>query len=90
MPGIAGGLISAAPDPAGAASKFTVTSVQGKIQQQQLNDGAIWLDMLEKRNALSHSYDEMAAQMAVELICFRYYQQVKNLIIWFDEKVHEK
>jgi len=39
---------------------------------EMLDDGAIWIDMLEKRNLLSHTYDEATAQKAKHLILEKY------------------
>jgi len=35
-------------------------------------DGQIWIDMIEDRNLMSHTYDEARAREAVNHICQRY------------------
>ena len=44
-----------------------------------LDDGAIWIDMLENRNLLSHTYDEAIAQKAKLLILEKYVPAIHKL-----------
>lgn len=48
-----------------------------------LKDGEIWLEMLNKRNLLAHTYDEHLALEAYRLISTGYYLQIQNLMNWF-------
>ena len=43
------------------------------------DDAEIWLDYLDKRNLLSHTYDEETAQAALEAIQNRYYPLIKQV-----------
>lgn len=43
------------------------------------DDTEIWLDSLDKRNLLSHTYDEKAAQAALEAIQTRYYPIIRKV-----------
>jgi len=42
------------------------------FQTEWLKDGEIWLEALEKRNLMAHSYDEAKAKEAIALIRTRY------------------
>lgn len=54
------------------------------FQNKYLSDGAVWLDALDKRNLLTHTYDEQKSAEARKLICGPYYrilQDLYNLLI---------
>ncbi|MEY4588346.1 MAG: hypothetical protein RL497_422 [Pseudomonadota bacterium] len=44
-----------------------------------IDDGQVWIDMLDDRNLMAHTYDETRAQKAVEHICSRYLLALQNL-----------
>ena len=44
-----------------------------------LLDGELWLDMLQKRNLMSHSYDEENAELAYQLIVTKYFVAIEEL-----------
>ena len=43
------------------------------------DEAETWLDSLDKRNLLSHTYDERMAQQALQFISERYYPLLKSL-----------
>ena len=45
-----------------------------------LLDGELWLDMLQKRNLMSHSYDEETAALAHTLIATRYFTALDEVV----------
>ncbi|HEV7350982.1 nucleotidyltransferase substrate binding protein [Telluribacter sp.] len=45
----------------------------------ELLDGEVWMDMLEKRNLMSHTYDEEAAELAYNLITTTYYNAIQEV-----------
>lgn len=39
-----------------------------------INDGAVWIEMIETRNNTSHTYDKEIAESTVELIVNKYFE----------------
>ncbi|MGV3630006.1 MAG: nucleotidyltransferase substrate binding protein [Bacteroidota bacterium] len=54
-----------------------------------IENGDVWIDMLEKRNLLSHTYNRENSDLAYELISGHYHAEIKNLIAFFREKNDE-
>jgi nucleotidyltransferase substrate binding protein (TIGR01987 family) len=48
-----------------------------------IDDGLVWLDALEKRNLMSHTYSESIAKQTEELIKTKYYAMMKKVIEFF-------
>ncbi len=44
-----------------------------------ITDGQLWMDMLEDRNLMAHTYDEALALEAVDHICRRYVAGLEQL-----------
>ena len=44
-----------------------------------ITDGQLWIDMLEDRNLMAHTYDEARALKAVNHICLRYMAGLEQL-----------
>ncbi len=51
-----------------------------------INDGHIWIDALEKRNLLAHTYSEENATQAEFLIKEKYYYFLKELYQCLDSQ----
>ena len=49
-------------------------------------DGHIWMEMLEKRNELSHTYNEDVAKNAVEAINNKYFSAIQQVYYYFKDK----
>ncbi len=49
------------------------------FNHQILVDGKVWIDMLEDRNLMSHTYDEANAQLAIEHITQSYQAAILTL-----------
>ena len=44
-----------------------------------IDEGQIWIDMLEQRNLMAHTYDQARALQAAELITSHYWPQLQRL-----------
>ena len=53
---------------------------------QILSDGQVWIDMLDHRNLLSHTYDMDTFEKAVGAIRDRYHGAIEDLHAWFTER----
>lgn len=54
-------------------------AIQIAFQAGLIKDGHTWIDALEKRNLLAHTYDEDRAKEAEQLIRDKYYQVLQAL-----------
>lgn len=53
---------------------------------QLFSNGSVWMDALEKRNLLSHVYDEETAFLAISLIREKYFPCIQELVAFFKTK----
>jgi nucleotidyltransferase substrate binding protein (TIGR01987 family) len=51
-----------------------------------LNNGELWIDMIEKRNLLTHTYDQDNFNLALELIKESYFPEINYLYEFFRRK----
>jgi nucleotidyltransferase substrate binding protein (TIGR01987 family) len=58
--------------------KFPRDTIKAGFQYELL-DGEVWMDMLEKRNLMSHTYDEETAELAYQLIVGSYYEAIREV-----------
>lgn len=52
-----------------------------------IQNGDVWMDMLEKRNLLSHTYNQTNSDLAFELISNSYHKEIKVLVEFFKSKL---
>lgn len=50
-----------------------------------LENGEIWMDMVDKRNLTSHTYDEETAAQVVSTICTTYFTEFERLLDRFKQ-----
>ncbi len=70
----------------GVEAAFPREVIKQAYHYNILTNGEIWLLMLMKRNLLAHTYDEKIAIEAHKLISEDFFDHVKELIEWFDER----
>jgi nucleotidyltransferase substrate binding protein (TIGR01987 family) len=53
-----------------------------------INEGDLWIDMLDQRNLMARTYDDIRTQKALDLIRNDYYNALENLITDFEKKLN--
>ena len=54
-----------------------------------LENGNVWMEMLDDRNLMSHTYDIKSFNAAIEKIYSDYYAAIKEIYLFFKNKVKE-
>ncbi len=63
----------------GVEVQFPRDALKQAFAANLLDDGDVWLDMLEKRNLMAHTYNETSARLALSLIRNSYVRQLRVL-----------
>lgn len=63
----------------GFAVKSPRQAIQTAFQIELITDGHLWIDALEKRNLMAHTYDENMATTAEKLIREQYYDMLRAI-----------
>jgi nucleotidyltransferase substrate binding protein (TIGR01987 family) len=61
--------------------KFPRDTIKEAFQYEMIDDGDVWMDMLEKRNLMSHTYDETTAELAFNLISNTYFKAIEQVFL---------
>ena len=70
----------------GFSPKTSRDVIKLAFQIEWLKDGELWLEALEKRNLMAHSYDETKAKEAVFLIRNRYISAISQCYFFLSER----
>jgi nucleotidyltransferase substrate binding protein (TIGR01987 family) len=54
-----------------------------------ITDGQSWIDMLEKRNLMSHTYDDESFQIAFSSISQSYLTAIEQVFTWLKQRARE-
>jgi len=54
-----------------------------------IDEGSLWLTMLDHRNLLSHTYDEQRFDEAVRAIDQKYNTLLRSLVVFFESRLSE-
>ncbi|HEY5325448.1 MAG TPA: HI0074 family nucleotidyltransferase substrate-binding subunit, partial [Mucilaginibacter sp.] len=74
----------------GLNTNYPRETIKEGFKTQIIEDGHTWLQMLEKRNELSHTYNSATAEQAVEVIKYQYYQAIEQVYHFFKDKINEQ
>lgn len=67
-------------------AKFPREVVKQAFYYEIIKDGDLWMEMLEKRNLMAHTYDEERFSIVYDLIVTKYYQELKLVYEFLEEK----
>jgi nucleotidyltransferase substrate binding protein (TIGR01987 family) len=67
--------------------KFPRDTIKEGFLYEIINDGDIWLDMLEKRNLMSHTYSKANAELAYSLIVDEYFKELYDVYIKLKKEI---
>jgi nucleotidyltransferase substrate binding protein, HI0074 family len=70
----------------GAVAAFPRDVIKEAFTTQLIKNGHIWIEMLEKRNILSHTYNRQQASNAVALIKDRYFPNLEQVYLELKNK----
>ena len=59
------------------------------FQANILDNGEIWMEMLDKRNLMAHTYEENTFRQVLEDIRLKYFEQIESMYNYFNEKNSE-
>ena len=65
----------------GVEVKFPRDVMKEGFKYELFDDGDLWMDMLQKRNLMSHTYDESNAELAYNFIVEQYYQALESVYL---------
>ncbi|MFQ5730059.1 MAG: nucleotidyltransferase substrate binding protein [Waddliaceae bacterium] len=63
----------------GISTIFPREVIKQAFATDLIKDGHIWIDMLDKRNELSHTYNDEQAKKAVDVIKNKYFQAIEQV-----------
>lgn len=61
--------------------KFPKDIVKEAFKYEIIDDGDLWMDMLEKRNLMAHTYNETIAELAYKLVVENYFSALKQVCL---------
>lgn len=64
----------------GVITGFPREVIKSAFHYNIIKDGDVWMDMLEKRNILAHTYDEERFKQAVALVKDTYFEHIAQVL----------
>ncbi|WP_346243621.1 nucleotidyltransferase substrate binding protein [Shouchella clausii] len=74
----------------GVEVRFPREVIKTAYQYELIDHGEVWMNMLESRNILSHTYNEKSFQEAVGKVVHSYFQEISSLYQEMERLYHEK
>jgi len=59
------------------------------FQSNYIKDGSTWIDALDKRNLMSHTYDENRSNEAISLIKNKYFIVLQELYLFLQDEINK-
>jgi nucleotidyltransferase substrate binding protein (TIGR01987 family) len=66
--------------------RFTRDVIKKSFQLDIIDDGEVWLEMLEKRNIMAHTYNEKAFKESINQIVNKYYFEIEKLVLFLEKE----
>ena len=63
----------------GISTQFPREVIKQAFATELIEDGHLWVQMLDKRNELTHTYNEEQARRAVEIIRVEYFPAIEQV-----------
>ncbi len=60
-------------------AKFPREVIKKAFEYEIIEDGEVWLEMMEQRNLMAHTYSEDIFKKAVQLICEKYFKALSQV-----------
>jgi len=60
-------------------AKYPREVIKKAFEYEIIKDGETWLEMLEQRNLMTHTYSEEIFTKAVQMICGKYYPVIEQV-----------
>lgn len=68
-------------------AKFPREAIKEGFFYGIIKNGDVWMDMLQKRNLMSHTYDEKTAELAYRLIVDEYFNELLDAYTTLKEEL---
>jgi nucleotidyltransferase substrate binding protein (TIGR01987 family) len=68
--------------------KFPREVIKAGFQYELIEDGEIWLEMLEMRNMMIHTYDEEIFNASIEKITGYFYPEIEKLFLFLKNQIN--
>lgn len=64
-------------------ARFPREVIKKGFQYEIISNGEVWMEMLENRNLMTHTYDAEIFESAVNLAVRSFYPEIKQLFLFF-------
>ena len=71
----------------GVVEKFPRDVIKSAFETNVIYDGDIWIEMLDNRNILAHTYDNDSFNFSIQKVAGAYYNAISDLITFFNKQL---